>query len=207
VRFDVLPSKEAQSVHISKSSGYPALDAAAVSAVQKWRCTLPDPPTTTVSVEVPFRFNVSGEPLPPTTIRALWAGTYRYDSRREVDDANELSGKRGVLSGTQMIRSTNQIPALLGTGFGIGYAIDSPDPNEVATVRTVWKFPPQGLTNPATGKSATFLERQAQCRVNRDCFTGRHFSEPWELIEGTWEVELWLSDKLAIQQKFIVVKP
>ena len=56
VEFKLLASNEVSNIRITRTSGYPALDEAAIRAVSKWRCNLPDITVRPATLAIPFTF-------------------------------------------------------------------------------------------------------------------------------------------------------
>jgi hypothetical protein len=97
-------------------------------------------------------------------------------------------------SGTVVVRSKEllsqslSIQVGLGASMGFRYFIDGPENSAVLTVRAT--HPP--LTNPATGRT-TVVDQWAQPVTVRRMYwnTGWTFQQPWELVPGTWTIDLF----------------
>ena len=140
----------------------------------------------------------------PPAAHVDWVGIYTASIARRIDSPTSITGKVSVPSGVQPVRRTTQIPASLGTRFGVGYVFDGRSADSQVQHRVVWYFPPGGLTNPETSRTAVSSTRSQTCLVDAPCLAGYSFNEPWELVPGRWTVEVWLEQQLVIRQTFEV---
>lgn len=140
-----------------------------------------------------------------STARMDWAGTYDELGTRRINDQNSLTGKRSKVIGTwQLKERTTDIQAALGARFGICYTLDDGTPDTAIHYKVIWYFPENGMTNPVTKKRANWHSREKTCHSGKPSFTGWIFNEPWEMVPGTWVVEIWVKDKRLLRQMFQV---
>ncbi len=102
---------------------------------------------------------------------------------------------------------TRTIPARPGVRFGFRYnVVGAPDGTQVP-VTIVDKFPKQGLRKPGSAESFYREEYVAQKTIGRESYTDYGFDHDWELVPGTWTIELWYQGRKLTEQSFTVIKP
>lgn len=141
---------------------------------------------------------------PKVSVTLEWAGIYSADLVSKTPDPRELKGFRSSVSNLQYLRQGTQLEAVPGLRFGIRYQFTGLPKMMQVRHHTVIRFPEGGLTNPQTGRHALFDRTERWCEVDKPCLSGRQFSEPWELIPGTWAFEVWRGDKMVLSQAFEV---
>lgn len=138
----------------------------------------------------------------------VWYGLYNIAQMRKVDDPKAPAQSKGVVEGgfTPVLdRVTMRVPAISGTNFGVAFKFRNAPEDTPVDYRAVWRFPKPGLVNP--GNMNTFLKYEtspAVCQSNV-CVYGWAFSEPWEMVVGTWILELWRGNRKLHEQWFEVV--
>jgi hypothetical protein len=132
-----------------------------------------------------------------------WVGTFTAQAVVRIDDPNSITGKRTCSYGVKLETTTTHILGILDTSFGVGYKIVGPRSYEPMPLRVVWRYPAIGLLSPITGRTLTSSFDQT-CLVNRPCYSGKHFTESWELVRGTWIMEIWAREQLLLRQAFEV---
>ena len=63
------------------------------------------------------------------------------------------------------------------------------------------------MRNPESGRTADKQEWKLICRVGKDCWAGFIFDKSWELVPGTWTLEVWQGATSLVNQTFNVVVP
>ena len=204
VAFEVLPTNQTHNVRAWKSSGIKEIDEAAVRAVEAWNCPLPPLTGAQKRYDVPFRFVNPLNPPPPATLSILWAGMYTAESRKLRDDASSIKGYTTTAYGIKLGEPSGQVVAKIGAAFGVDMKFDSVAPNDSTWFRYVWKFPAAGLVNPKTGIRHFGETGRASCTVGGTCLRGWLFSEEWELVPGTWTLEIWRDAEFVDSRSFEV---
>ena len=140
----------------------------------------------------------------------LWAGTYEVTATREVEDVTAPAGRRKVAGGVQPLVATDRIPAELGTRFGIGFVLRGEPAGAKPEVYAIWHFPQRGLTNPQT-RTTTYVWRMdlRHCPIEREpyCLVGYPLQHAWELVPGTWRVEIWAEGRKLAEKSFELYVP
>ena len=141
---------------------------------------------------------------PPSGVHMDWVGTYSQLAGRRIDHPSSITGKFSLSDSWRIEQSTNQVRASLGTRMGIGYTFEGAVRGAAVRHRVVWQFPEDGITNPTTKRHLTSFEWEQTCVVGSQCLAGQAFIEPWELVPGTWTIEVWAGDRRMLRESFVV---
>jgi TPR repeat protein len=104
-----------------------------------------------------------------------------------------------------LVTASSTVPARLGTLFGFGWTIADGPSGQVLPVRTVVTHP--RLTNPKTGKSTTVDAWDDTGQVGFPHLAGWSFEAPWELVRGTWTIQVVYRSRTLLEHEFVIVKP
>lgn len=132
------------------------------------------------------------------------AGIFSVSKTEFKEVSKSITGKQGTSWNWYLDEATSDIPAQLGTLFGVGVKLEGPRNGAKIPTRMVWKYPVQGITNPETGRTAHVGEMKQTCISGRLCHNGQSFEEPWELVPGTWEIEVWVGPSVVFSHSFRV---
>ena len=84
--------------------------------------------------------------------------------------------------------------------------VGTPDGAEVG-LRKVTRYPTPGAMPPGAAKPLTSNAWLVTPVLNQTRFSGYTLEEPWELLPGTWVIDLWYEDRKLGEQEFSVVPP
>ncbi len=134
------------------------------------------------------------------------AGIYCADTVQKVSDPTAPGGYRNVVVNQKLMRRTDQIPALIGTRFGMRYTIvGSPDGAPV-DLRLVTRLPPPGLREPS-GRVILVNEYNYGSSIGTNGYREYHIEYDWEALTGVWVFELWANERKFAEQPFNLFKP
>lgn len=130
--------------------------------------------------------------------------TARETTRLHASTARALAvdGVKGVT----FTKYTTEIPAVLGTTFGIQYVINTTPKGGGFKVTCVILFPEPGLVNPR-GRTYKKSTEKITTLIGKKSLYGYGFDEPWELVPGEWVFQIWHKDIRLAQKKFNVFLP
>jgi hypothetical protein len=132
-------------------------------------------------------------------------GIYTGDKLGQEDAANAAVGYKSVTANIVFQQKTERITAAVGTSFGFEYVIRGS--GEGGVDLTV-KYLHPAITNPKTGRVFTSQEIVSDNRViGKTHLIGYRFDEAWEIVPGTWTIQLLYGDKKLAEKTFQVVKP
>ncbi|MBF7731091.1 DUF3859 domain-containing protein [Pseudomonas sp. N040] len=115
--------------------------------------------------------------------------------------AEYAAGERLLTQNTQAIEQTTLIPARLGSRFGLRYSLKGKQPGE-APLTLLYLTP--GITTPdGLRHDKIVLEQPLAANASQDVMAFE-FSEPYEVVAGTWEFMVFQGDRLLARQSFEV---
>ena len=108
---------------------------------------------------------------------------------------------------TQLIKQTDQIPAVLNTHFGIQFVIHGTPKCKLVELRQVMLFPP--TPDSKTGKITMRDEVLVKIGLEDDKDVGAYLTldSPADLVPGSWTFQIFDHDKKLLEKTFTVVKP
>jgi hypothetical protein len=96
--------------------------------------------------------------------------------------------------------------ARVGTGFGVRFHSFGERDGERAVLRSVWKIPEPGIVNPTNGNTFRQSVAEFATTVGTNHMRGHSFDEPWEIVPGTWTLEIWQGDRKLLEKSFEIRK-
>lgn len=112
-----------------------------------------------------------------------------------------------AVDGARADKETRSIPGKLGVTFGIRYRyVGEPIGGLVpVTVRLV--FPPPGLKSPAGTKVLRYDDIRELAALGLTGFMSMTFDHVWEIVPGTWRMQIWSGGKKLADEPFEVFIP
>lgn len=132
-------------------------------------------------------------------------GIYSLTGGEKIDEKDASTGYRSVPSKVEFVERTHIVPAKVGTSFGAKFAILGDNVGAPVTIRVVTRYPQQGVTNPDTGKVFLTDEYSLEANVGAGFLHAYRLSHDWEVVEGTWTLELHHEGQLIGTKKFKVI--
>ena len=114
------------------------------------------------------------------------------------------AGADQILSDVQFMDNPPNNRASIGTQFGIRFRSVGEPRNTEVTLRSVWRIPEPGITNPKTGK--TFRESVVNFphMLGTTHVRGYSLDESWEIARGVWTLQIWQGDRKLLERSFII---
>jgi Domain of unknown function (DUF3859) len=104
------------------------------------------------------------------------------------------------------IVTTESVPAKLGVQFGYRYRLDGGPAGALVMLRRVTRFP--APIKPENGPPAQSVsEHNISMKVGATSYVGYGFDHAWEMVSGTWSLEIWQGDRLLVGQDFEIGAP
>ena len=125
-----------------------------------------------------------------------------------VQKLDSPAGERHEVKGVEVAKQTAEIPASLGTSFGILFTITGLPADRPVPLKKVVTYPE--ITKPDGKKQTSHtvpLEILSDDHGAISSFEGYKFTEPYELVTGKWTFEIWHGQQLLLRQVFSVVQP
>jgi hypothetical protein len=103
--------------------------------------------------------------------------------------------------------TTLTVPARLGVHFGFRYKIVGAPDEATVRITGVIRFPSPGLQQPDAAAPIMKYEYQDNEQIGQIGYIDYAFDDPWELVPGSWSVEVWIDGERMAAQTFTVVRP
>jgi hypothetical protein len=129
-------------------------------------------------------------------LQSAQGGIFQHPSNVELNEGERYFGRS-----TERLYETSQIPAKLGTKFGIRYQVNG-KAAEKNIVSYLYLTP--GVEHPDESihhKYVETVELKADAKHHVAAF---QFTDEYELVEGTWEIFVFVDDRLLVRKKFNV---
>jgi hypothetical protein len=131
-------------------------------------------------------------------------GIYKAHVEETIDAPGAATGVTHTLSDIDLVESTVIIPARLDVRFGFRYRIVGP--GKSVKVKRVVHFPEPGLRMPDNGNAILTSGSSFDRRIGDVHFFGYHIDYDWEILPGTWTLELWINDRKVASKSFELVR-
>jgi hypothetical protein len=155
-----------------------------------------------------FSLMLCGTAFAQNSAKIDWYGVYTSKDSQEIKDPTSPTGKRYVTTPIPPASNSLDIPADDTTRFGFSYTVNGRSGGQV-TVKHVYRFPPPGMPDAATGAFRTTYERTRENNIGESVLIGWSFdgAPPERIVFGEWSMEVWQGNRIIAQRKFNVYKP
>jgi uncharacterized protein DUF3859 len=133
-------------------------------------------------------------------------GIYRHGLMGEIPAPDSPSGTRNIIDTPRLDQETTTVPALVGMKFGYRFKVIGPEAGALVDLKYVARFPKQGLTNPAKGKTFGTSEFHSMAVVGEVTYRGYSFDHDWEVETGPWTLEIWHRGRKLAEKTFMVTR-
>ena len=134
-------------------------------------------------------------------------GIYESEVARRIDDSSSASGGRAGVKSIKHKERASTIQARVGLQFGFRFYVEGTPTGAEVRLRSITRFPPQGMHNPNTQKTNHSDVYTIIAKIGSADFRGYAFDEDWEIVPGIWTFEFWEGDRKLVEQRFTVVQP
>jgi hypothetical protein len=110
--------------------------------------------------------------------------------------------ERYISRSAETIYETKQIPAKLGTKFGISYQVSGKEATEENNVSYLYITP--GVVHPDGTRNDIFIENINLQKDTKTHIAAFEFTDQYELVEGTWEIFVFVDNRILVRKKFNV---
>lgn len=125
---------------------------------------------------------------------------------KTVKAPGTLSGRVMLMKDASLLEQTDRIPATMGTQFGVFYEVQG-EPKGAKVPLTV-RFTTPGLRGPGAKELQYVQQWEANPEIGgEESWTYYAFEHEWELVPGTWTIELFYEGRKLAEQGFEVYKP
>ena len=132
-------------------------------------------------------------------------GIYTSRTDKTLDAPGAATGVTKLVSDIELVKSTATVPARVGVNFGFRYRIVGE--GKTVTVKKITHIPEPGIRNPSTGNTMVTSVVNIERTIGDVHFTSYSLDQDFEVVPGTWTMELWIDDRKLATQSFELVKP
>jgi hypothetical protein len=144
----------------------------------------------------------AGAPATPP-FKLLWAGTFASNNYVLVPDPRSTTGKRPSPVGPYFpSKESTSIAVRLDTSFGVSFKYEGEATEEAVQQRVVWRFPQAGVVDRSSGSRITVKDFERACKIGTTCTLRWKMSDPSEMVEGKWVLQVWVGTKVVLHQIF-----
>jgi hypothetical protein len=130
-------------------------------------------------------------------------GIYTVD--RAIEGRDALGINKAAASNVRHAATMRTIPAQIGTTFGFRYKVIGRPYDAPVDLREVVIFPPSGLIPSPSSKLITHDEFALHTRIGQSSYASYTLEDGFELVPGTWVIEIWHGNRKLLTQSFNVV--
>ena len=112
-----------------------------------------------------------------------------------------------IVANHQLVKQTTTVPARLGLRFDFEYLVVGTPQDAEVPLKFVTIFPKQGVRPPKANGPVYRNESARTKRVGRESYRDYGFDDEWELVPGTWTIQIWYQERKLAEKSFTVVKP
>jgi hypothetical protein len=155
---------------------------------------------------------IAAKGVEPVTGKITGFGIVRVPAEHKDVPASSPPGNvsREFLGDPVLVRSTTRIPAKIGTWFGIFYHVRVPAGAGEIQLSHVTKSPelhlPGGGVKRSEERKATIGIKGSKTANAFASFMGFGFTERYELVPGTWTLEVRFKGSVVCRQQFEVTR-
>lgn len=111
------------------------------------------------------------------------------------------------VAGARLDKATRSIPGKLGVSFGIRFRYLGEPVGGLVPVTVRLVFPPPGLKSPVGKKVINVDDTRDLAPLGMTGFSSMTFDHLWEIIPGTWRIQIWSGGKKLADEPFEVYLP
>lgn len=133
-------------------------------------------------------------------------GIYQTTTTKVTNTPGTASGTTATVTDVKLLKATTTVPARLHAEFGFRYRIVGRKKGAV-TLKMVTLIPRPGIRNPDSGKTTVRNEFTQEKDIGVLHYRSYGMDNQWEIVPGTWTLEIWDGDRKLVSQSFNVVEP
>ena len=147
----------------------------------------------------------NAQPAQVERIDVVEFGIYTLD--RKVDSVNAAGIKQSATTNIRLAAQTRIIPLQKNVSFGYRYKIVGKPKGAPVELRRVTIFPSPGVRPPSSSKLIERSERMLKRSIGETGHTSYMLEDDFELVPGTWTLEIYVGQRKLVSQAFTVTKP
>jgi hypothetical protein len=131
-------------------------------------------------------------------------GVYTVD--REIQGRDALGINKAAASNVRHAATMRVIPAQIGITFGFRYKLIGKPYDAPVDLRKIVIFPSPGLIPSPSARPIAQDEFALHTRIGQPSYASYTLEDSFELVPGTWIIEIWHGSRKLATQQFKIVK-
>ncbi|OOV17534.1 DUF3859 domain-containing protein [Flavobacterium sp. LM4] len=128
-------------------------------------------------------------------------GQANVKGRKTEELKNSPTGTRGWLQDFEIIKKTDSIKAVKKANFGVVYMVTAKDTVDI-NIDIEWIYP-EKITNDK-GEKFKSIRYTTKRPTNIASASSYSLDEPYELIKGNWQMNIFIENKLVYSKTFVL---
>jgi hypothetical protein len=137
-------------------------------------------------------------------VEVVESGFYTGRKVKETPAAGTVLGHVDDIEGVEFLKQAPAVTAKVGTAMGVRFKVIGKPAKGQAQLRTVWHIPEPGIHNPKNNNTYRQSTVEFSVKIGDTPVRGYSFDEPWEVIKGTWTLELFQDDRKLLEKSFVI---
>jgi uncharacterized protein DUF3859 len=137
-------------------------------------------------------------------LEVIDAGFLSLEQAESKDAPDAVGGKVFRPRNMRFLAEAPAVTAPVGTSFGVRFVVVGAPRNADVTLRSVWKIPPPGFTDPQRGKAYTESASNMPAQIGMTYLSAYGFNEAWEIVPGVWTLQVWQGDRNLLEHEFTI---
>lgn len=142
-----------------------------------------------------------------TAIEVVSKGIYQVTVGEPIADPNAPTGFAAPPVTFTNSEATDTVPAAIGTEFGMEYRVVGAPQGADVNLDIVTIYPPAGLTDPRLAEPIRESRFQRTKKIGEVEYVGYGFEDDWEMVAGTWSLQIWYAGRKLFDESFTVTEP
>jgi hypothetical protein len=137
-------------------------------------------------------------------LEVIGAGFLSLEQAESTDAPDAVGGKVIRPRNMRFLAEAPAVTARVGTSFGVRFLVAGAPRDARVTLRSIWKIPPPGFTDPQSGKAYKESASNMAAQIGMAYLSAYGFNEPWEIVPGTWTLEVWQGNRKLLERGFTI---
>jgi hypothetical protein len=149
-----------------------------------------------------FVANVQAQQVRVERLDVIGAGFLALEQAATEVAPDAVGGKVIRPRNMRFLAEAPAATAQIGTVFGVRFMVVGTPRDADVTLRTVWKIPAPGFTDPKTGKAYSESISNLPAQIGMAYLSAYGFNESWEIVSGQWTMQVWQGDRKLLEKGF-----
>ena len=133
-------------------------------------------------------------------------GIFETEGGKRANERGSATGSYVEVTNPKLVSAMTRTNVAQNLEIGIQFTVHGSPKGTPVQLRIVHIFPTQGLRNPET--SLTFYREEYfnTVVIGEPSYQGYKLEREWEVVPGTWVLQIWHEDRKLADQSFTLAK-